>query len=538
MKKVFGFLKNTNVFMLLLVLAMALFGVTDVSMAVGVDGTDGVGKHVAGGETLNTEIIAQNSPDMLLPDIDDRITKISPYKNRIDQIARTVGRKMTAHGLEYKHYSIDIAPISDTLASALSEGTTVSSVLHVTNVDLFNETDTITVGGIKGYDEAGTTLTSEDLMLYVNGRVTDNSVEKLSVTAINGKLVNGKKVVPAIANGTEIFMLATAAAEGDMRSYTNSSLPTPETGYLQIFKIEVGESTIAQMSLKEVNWGLNDQIEFAVTKFRAMVERASLKGVKGKTTVPGKNVPIYTTGGIYWQINKSFDLPSKPTNGDLIDMAEYVFTGQSGSNQKVLLMGSKFNAAISKIETTKQQTATAVEEHFGVKWSMITTNFGVFAAAPYDMLDVLGMSNEAIVLDPDYIDKWTLVPFGSKAVDLKSAGIYDGDVNVTTEISSVCLRYNNAHCKLKIVETVPVTGITTSDSAETLAAGATWDFGSKLTVAPSTATNKALTFQTSNAAKATVDANGVVTAVATGSAVISAKTDDGNFSAVATITIS
>ena len=90
--------------------------------------------------------------------------------------------------------------------------------------------------------------------------------------------------------------------EGDIRSYNNISLPTPQTGYVQKFDLEVGQSTISQMSLKEVDWTLNDELEMGTTKFRAAIERTALKGVKGKITPANKKYPVYTSEGVYWQI--------------------------------------------------------------------------------------------------------------------------------------------------------------------------------------------------------------------------------------------
>jgi len=542
MKKAYEFLKKKSVLMLLLSVVMVLSCGFDVSHLTAdptvVEGTDGAGKHITG-DALSTEITKQNSPDLILPDVDDRITKISPYKNPVDQIARKVGRKMTAHGMEYKHYSIDIAPISDVMSALYTEnGASTHVYISVSNPDLFNETDTITVSGVKGYNAAGTAVTDNDLMLYVNGKSSD-SPAKLWVTPINGKMVGNKITVPTIPADTEIFLLGTAAVEGDVRSYTNASLPTPETGYIQIYKMEVGETTIAQMSLKEVDWGLDDQIELAIDKLRASIERSSVFGIKGKTPVPNKKSPVYTTQGIYWDIDKEFELPENPTNDDLIDMSEYVFTGQSGSNRKILLMGSKFNAAFSKIPgVVKQQAAKETQMHWGLTWSMITTNFGEFAAMPYDMLNVMGRSNEAIVIDPEYLDKWTLIPFGSKDLTgLKDAGLFDGDVNVTTEASSICIRYRNAHCRLRIVETEKVTGITTTAAVHDLAVGDTYDFAATNTIAPANATNKAVTYVSSEPTKASVNASGVVTGLAAGIAYISASTEDGKYTVGCMVTV-
>ena len=156
----------------------------------------------------------------------------------------------------------------------------------------------------------------------------------------------------------------------------------------------------------------------------------------------------------------------------------------------------------------------------------------------YDLLDRIGMSNEAIIIDPDYIDKWTLRALGSKDIDTKSNGEFDGDVNVTTEISAIVLRYLNAHCRVKVVPKVPVTGVTTSAATKSVIAGTTkYDFGATLTIAPANATVTDITYRSSDEDVAGVDADGKVTGVAAGTAVISGTTVDGKYTAVCTVNV-
>jgi uncharacterized protein YjdB len=57
------------------------------------------------------------------------------------------------------------------------------------------------------------------------------------------------------------------------------------------------------------------------------------------------------------------------------------------------------------------------------------------------------------------------------------------------------------------------------------------------TVLPTTATNRALVWESTNTAVATVDSNGVVKAVTSGSCGISATSVDGDFSAISQITV-
>jgi len=82
--------------------------------------------------------------------------------------------------------------------------------------------------------------------------------------------------------------------------------------------------------------------------------------------------------------------------------------------------------------------------------------------------------------------------------------------------------------------TVPVTGVTLDQNNLSMTIGGTATLAA--TVAPDNATNKAVTWSTSDPAKATV-ANGTVTAVAAGSATITVTTKDGNKTDSCSVTV-
>ena len=86
------------------------------------------------------------------------------------------------------------------------------------------------------------------------------------------------------------------------------------------------------------------------------------------------------------------------------------------------------------------------------------------------------------------------------------------------------------------VTTYPVTGVSVSPATVSLSVGSTSSLTA--TVAPSNATNKNVTWSSSNPAVATVNASGIVTGVATGTAVITATTVDGAFTSSSTVTVS
>ena len=82
---------------------------------------------------------------------------------------------------------------------------------------------------------------------------------------------------------------------------------------------------------------------------------------------------------------------------------------------------------------------------------------------------------------------------------------------------------------------INVTGVTLDKSTLSLEEGATDNLVA--TVAPSTATNKAVSYASSNTDVATVDGNGQVTAVASGTANIEVTTEDGGKTATSTVTV-
>lgn len=83
---------------------------------------------------------------------------------------------------------------------------------------------------------------------------------------------------------------------------------------------------------------------------------------------------------------------------------------------------------------------------------------------------------------------------------------------------------------------VAVTGLSIAPATVTKAVAQTQQI--TLTWSPTTPSNTGVTYTTSNAAKATVSASGLITAVATGSATITATSADGGFTDTVVMTIS
>ncbi|MGI6488049.1 MAG: Ig-like domain-containing protein [Syntrophothermaceae bacterium] len=128
-------------------------------------------------------------------------------------------------------------------------------------------------------------------------------------------------------------------------------------------------------------------------------------------------------------------------------------------------------------------------------------------------------SSNASAATVDANGKVTVVKAGSTVITVKTA---DGNKMATCQVT------------VKAV-TVPVSGVTLNKTSITLNEGQSESLTA--TVTPANATNKAVTWSSSNASAATVDANGKVTAVKAGSTVITVKTVDGGKMATCQVTV-
>ena len=135
--------------------------------------------------------------------------------------------------------------------------------------------------------------------------------------------------------------------------------------------------------------------------------------------------------------------------------------------------------------------------------------------------NVTWSSSNTAVATVDKSGKVTAVKAGTATITAKTS---DGGKTVT--------------CKVTVSEpatTVKVTGVSLNKSSMSLTKGATQTLTA--TVSPSNATNKAVTWSSSNTVVATVDTNGNVKAVNPGTATITVKTKDGNKTATCKVTV-
>ena len=189
------------------------------------------------------------------------------------------------------------------------------------------------------------------------------------------------------------------------------------------------------------------------------------------------------------------------------------FSNENGESEKVDVPSFK-TKAIAVTGVTLDKTTLSLEE--GATGNLVAT---VAPSTATDKTVTFASSDEAIAT-VDNKGKVTAVKAGN------------ADITVTTKDGS-----KTAKCTLTVTaKSIAVTGVTLDKSTLSLEVGATGNLVA--TISPENASYKAVSFTSSDEAIATVDDNGLVTAVAAGTADITVESlMDGSKTAVCEVTV-
>lgn len=223
--------------------------------------------------------------------------------------------------------------------------------------------------------------------------------------------------------------------------------------------MQVEESTYNKMWSKEVDWNFDDMEEDAIYDMRLGMENSFLFGIKGKSKDPKKTgMDVYFTGGIWWMAgqDKSLGTVDDSTNeivikdDEMVDFLKEIFTGNDAGNKtKIAFCGSDFLAALAKMKSDRFKVVKEFEK-WGLKFTSFDSNFGKLLAMHHELLDMNMKSDEAFVMDPEYLRKRTFEMFSRKTYDMEKLAKRKTSAVVLNEASCCYLVYPNAHIRVKL----------------------------------------------------------------------------------------
>lgn len=394
------------------------------------------GAHI-NAEPVTTTVAGEASPELLRSHVDERIARIRPSSTPLDQISRMVGARH-AGSMKVDYYSVDVRQSEVVLKSDFSispSGFGQKLTVNFVQDDLLAKSDTLLIPEAIVTDASGN---SRPLVVYVHDK------NRGSVTIVP----TGEPPVAAVEvkKTYRVIRMGRAAGELDVQTAQYSALPRKAFNYCQIFKAQVEESMLQRLSDKEVGWTFSDHEESAIIDMRLGMEKSFLFGTRSIVDI---DEPVMLTGGVWAQAGKEFEYtPGSFDNRQVISLMRKAFEKGGGSSRKVLLAGSDLIERINCLEATRVVGASEKKTVWGIDFDCITSKFGTIYVKVSEIFDLCGMSDCGIIIDPEYISKYSHIPFRAERISFHKQGVRNTEAVVLTEASCLVLRYPDAHMRI------------------------------------------------------------------------------------------
>lgn len=442
--------KQTGLFILIVMLMCALFGVDNGVMSADVVNPAG-GGAVRVGEATTLENAQGDSPNLTLDEIDEMVLMIKPYAAELNTLARRANVR-TVSAPVYRHYTMDVMDLTTTVKTAYTAGTDTQIALATNNDDIFAVDETIIVKGIFGYEPGTEVQTTEPLVLQVVGK--DSSGLPL-VKPINGK--GATNTIDPITANVVLTRAGSAGSETQIKTDAFSNIPTDWEQYLQKHLCQVEQSEMFQLAPKEVKWTFTDEAEAAAYDWKRKMNVTDWLGVKGlrkwATTSTGtKAEDRYFSRGVWYQAGKEYDFNGvAPGITNIPTFLRTCLTGNNSSKEKFFIAGSGMIEAFEKSDYftryISENGATSEKDLWGLQFNGLKSKFGKLWIIHAESFDEMGMADQGFVLDFEYLIK---VTYGLKTKDhnLRDLFISASQARVMEEQYALVLKNPKAHTRV------------------------------------------------------------------------------------------
>ena len=461
MKRLFCFLRENPLFVIFSLVSVALCFVDESTPGVLLAAVNTVAvaspqasRGIAGlaghgvGDATTVSRASELASDFIDADVDNQIISIASDESIIDTIKRRIRRQVRVNSFEVDHYLID-----DKRSKAYTNETytgikaTRAEISFSTTGErkIFQEYYTAICKGVNGYDPTGQIeLPGVDLMLFFVGK--NSTTEAPIAMAVNGPKVNASDdycVVPTIPIGTEVILLSSAAYETQKFIAPSTIVPVPERMYLQKQLCNSIVSDYFAAQKKRIQFSESQIAEAVLRQFRLESCRTAWVGQPGKFKVQAMDNAMgyqwdYFSKGIRWQFKRQYDLSSKITFADLINLSMVKFTGFNCTKKAIWLLGKQLLNDIQKIDLTLHKNISVTgDKVFGIECTKIHTVFGDIDLIHDPTLDALGYAHCGGLIDEN-----GLVRYYMKNEDAKTENV-DGEEakrEVVMTIDCLCLK--------------------------------------------------------------------------------------------------
>jgi hypothetical protein len=442
--------------MLLSVVMMAFFVVsvaswlfpelTEPLMALIGHGSSGVvlaNTAIPGTQTFEKTDAA--SPGHIKRSVSQVVTEIRPDAYPLDTMLRNIRQSEKIANVKHEYETVKYRE----RVSALTAGFTAAGaagdetvVLTINNVRIWAVDDTAYVPTING-------ASSQPLRLLV--MAVNRALNQITVTAINSPTADTQRV-PTIANNTKLYRMGNAKNELDSITDIIAMEPTQEFNFCQIQMAFLEESVLSSLMTTESGYDYKDKYLQQIYDMRSSCEFTHLYGKRSKTINKITDKTHYTADGIRAKITNTHTFVGNATTveaiskKDVTSLLEKVFSGNDGSEERLLLGGSTLIRHLQNISLNKEIGPTEIKAVHGVKVQRLETDFGVLNIKHSKAMDEFGDSEVGLVLDLKHIYKHDLEKLSTEKLDPDKAGLRRvKNAYRMLENSCVTTRYPDVH---------------------------------------------------------------------------------------------
>ena len=136
-EQILNFLKSKDIWFWIaaaMLMALLAFVLHDCAYALAAVIPTASGRIISG-TPLTTEITREYSKELLMNEVDKRITKVRPMSTPIDQLSRYAGARKSG-SMIVDYYSVDVKPTKAILAEAYTEPASGSATIAAQKVQI------------------------------------------------------------------------------------------------------------------------------------------------------------------------------------------------------------------------------------------------------------------------------------------------------------------------------------------------------------------------------------------------------------------
>lgn len=389
------------------------------------------------------------------PTISKKLTKINPSLFPMDTLLRHV-ESVQSKSHEYKYYSVRGRGVQSKVTAAYTVTTGSESgakQLSVANAHIFSADTNILLPTFEVNNSTkvaapvtGGGFSLNPLICHIVA-VDAIGQGKITVYPVNAA------TLPALPVDTPLYRLGVAKDEKAGMSEDPSQMPYSDSNYCQIHMTTISQGLYQRLAEKDVEFGLLDMREQALLDFRLTNESDALFGTKSEFVDPVSRKVKYMSDGLLRKVDKHLDMgsESKITNDLLYGWAADIFTGNNGSERRILLYGSDFGRAFAGADTVvKQLEGRATEVVFGITFNKIVTPDGELLMKRHDLLNEYGYGKAGIVIDPANVFRAVQKPLEATELERDKAGLSrSSDVRID-EAHCLCVTNPDTHAVISV----------------------------------------------------------------------------------------